>query len=251
MFSQKRLHAVHVHVHNVGFLRSERLAEVASALRITKGFFLKEESTPMQLRERVKSQPTEVTDGVLAQQTLAGDQEAFEKLVQRYSGSLFTFICRFSNDYDAASDLLQQVLIQLYVSLPHLRTGEPLKAWLFRVARNRCLDELRRKRTVHFSELQTPNEEEGLSPLAILPDTSPLPEEVAERHDLQQLLQGAINQLPLKFRAVVLLRYAGQLSFSEIARTLEMPKPTAKTYFQRAKPLLRTALKNQLPPNPL
>ena len=78
-----------MNVYNIGFLPSERLAEVASVLSITKGFFLKEESTPKQLRERVKSQPTEVTDGVLIQRTRADDQEAFEKLVQRYSGSLF------------------------------------------------------------------------------------------------------------------------------------------------------------------
>ena len=202
----------------------------------------------MQLRERIKGQPVEVTDGVLAQQTLAGDQVAFEKLVQRYSSSLFNFICRFLNDYDSASDILQQVFTQLYISLPNLRTGEPLKAWLFRVARNRCLDELRRKRVVHFSELQAPGEEEDLSPLAIIPDTSPLPEDVAERHDLQSILQDAIDGLPPKFRAVVLLRYASQLSFSEIGRALEMPEATAKTYFQRAKPLLRAALKNQIQP---
>jgi len=202
----------------------------------------------MQLRERIKGQPIEMTDGVLAQQTLAGDEEAFEKLVQRYSSSLFNFICRFLNDYDSASDILQQVFTQLYISLPNLRTGEPLKAWLFRVARNRCLDELRRKRVVHFSELQTPGEDEDLSPLAIIPDTSPLPEDIAERHDLQHILQEAIDGLPPKFRAVVLLRYAGQLSFSEIGRALEMPEATAKTYFQRAKPLLRATLKSQIQP---
>ncbi len=200
----------------------------------------------MQLRERIKNQQLEVTDGVLAQQTLAGDQIAFEKLVQRYSGSLFNFICRFLNDYDSASDILQQVFTQLYISLPNLRTGEPLKAWLFRVARNRCLDELRRKRVVHFSELQASSEDEDLSPLAIIPDTSPLPEDVAEHHDLQNILQQAINGLPPKFRAVVLLRYAGQLSFSEIGQSLAMPEATAKTYFQRAKPLLRAALQNQM-----
>jgi RNA polymerase sigma-70 factor (ECF subfamily) len=199
----------------------------------------------MQLRERIKSQHAEITDGMLAQQTLAGDQEAFEKLVQRYSSPLFNFICRFLNDYDAASDILQQVFTQLYISLPNLRTGEPLKAWLFRVARNRCLDELRRKRVVHFSELQASNEDEDLSPLAIIPDTSPLPEDIAERHDLQHILQQAIDNLPPKFRAVVLLRYASQLSFAEIGRALEMPEATAKTYFQRAKPLLRATLKSQ------
>jgi len=56
------------------------------------------------------------------------------------------------NDYDQASDIAQQTFLQLYISLPNLRTNEPLKAWLFQVARNRCLDELRRKRAIHFSE---------------------------------------------------------------------------------------------------
>ena len=200
----------------------------------------------MQLRERTRSQHIEATDGVLAQQTLAGDEEAFAQLVQRYSNTLFNFICRFLNDYDAASDILQQVFTQLYISLPKLRTGEPLKAWLFQVARNRCLDELRRKRVLHFSELQAASDDDDLSPLAIIPDTSPLPEEVAERHDLQDILQRAISGLPPKFRAVVLLRYTSQLSFSEIGRALQMPEATAKTYFQRAKPLLRTALRERL-----
>ena len=202
----------------------------------------------MQLRERAKGKDGEVTDGVLAQQTLAGDQEAFEQLVQRYSSSLFNFICRFLSDYDAALDILQQVFTQLYISLPNLRTGEPLKAWLFQVARNRCLDELRKKRVIHFSELQSSSEEEDLSPLAIIPDNSPLPEDIAERHDLQDILRQAIDSLPTKFRLVVSLRYAGQLSFAEIGRTLQMPEATAKTYFQRAKPLLRAALQEQIRP---
>src|SRR5437868_11656884 len=189
----------------------------------------------MQIREKIQS--PEVSDGILAQQTLAGDQRAFETLVQRYSGTLFNFVCRFLADYDQACDILQQVFLQLYISLPNLRTGEPLKAWLFQVARNRCLDELRRKRAIHFSDLEAMTDEDEMSPLAAMPDTSPLPEEVAERHDLQECLQKAIHALPPKFRAVVLLRYASPLSFSEIVHTLNMPEATAKTYFQRAKPL--------------
>jgi RNA polymerase sigma-70 factor (ECF subfamily) len=138
------------------------------------------------------------------------------------------------------------VFLQLYISLPNLRTGEPLKAWLFQVARNRCLDELRKKRAIHFSDLEASTDEDEVSPLAAMPDTSPLPEEVAERHDLQDCLQKAIEALPPKFRSVVLLRYASQLSFSEIGHVLNMPEATAKTYFQRAKPLLRSTLAAQL-----
>ena len=196
----------------------------------------------MQMRERTRIQTSEMSDGILAQQSIAGDQRAFEILVQRYSTPLFNFICRFLGDYDQACDVLQQVFLQLYISLPNLRTGDPLKAWLFQVARNRCLDELRRKHAIHFSELEPVSDEDELSPLATMPDTDPLPEELAERRDLQQCLQKAIQTLPPKFRSVVLLRYAGQLSFSEIGQTLKMPEATAKTYFQRAKPLLRAAL---------
>src|SRR5437667_8272276 len=200
----------------------------------------------MQMREKISIQPGDVSDGVLARQTLDGDQYAFESLVQRYSTPLFNFIYRFLGDYDQASDILQNVFIQLHTSLPTLRTDKPLKAWLFQVARNRCLDELRRKHAIHFSELETINDDEELSPLAAIPDSGPLPEELAERSDLQQHLQEAIKTLPAKFRSVVLLRYAGQLSFSEIGHALNMPAATAETYFQRAKPLLRTALANQV-----
>jgi RNA polymerase sigma factor (sigma-70 family) len=184
----------------------------------------------------------EIPDGVLASQTLSGEHRAFEALVLRYTTPLFNFICRFLGDYDQACDISQQVFLQLYISLPTLRTNEPLKAWLFQVARNRCLDELRRKHAIHFSELETTSDDDDLSPLATLPDTSPLPEELAERHDLQSCLQQAIQSLPPKFRSVVVLRYANQMSFSEIGQILQMPEATAKTYFQRAKPLLRTAL---------
>ncbi len=202
----------------------------------------------MQVRERTKIQAPEISDGTLVQQTLAGDQRAFEALVKRYNVPLFNFICHCLGDYDLACDVSQQVFLQLYISMPTLRTGEPLKAWLFQVARNRCLDELRRKRAIHFSELESANDEDDLSPLAIMPDTRPLPEEIAERHDLQSALRSAIEALPPKFRSVVLLRYAGQLSFSEIGKTLNMPEATAKTYFQRARPLLRTALASQWRP---
>ncbi len=196
----------------------------------------------MQMRERTRIQTSEMSDGILAQQSIAGDQRAFEILVQRYSTPLFNFICRFLGDYDQACDILQQVFLQLFISLPNLRTGDPLKAWLFQVARNRCLDELRRKHAIHFSELEPVGDDDELSPLATMPDTDPLPEELAERRDLQHCLQKAIQTLPPKFRSVVLLRYAGQLSFSEIGQALKMPEATAKTYFQRAKPLLRAAL---------
>lgn len=189
-----------------------------------------------------------LSDAYLAQQALAGDQGAFEVLVRRYSTPLFNFICHFLGDYDQACDVLQQVFMRFFTSLPKLGTGEPFKPWLFQVARNCCVDELRRRRryAIQFSQLEAENDENDISFLNEIPDAGPLPEELAERHDLQQTLREAIESLPPKFRAVVLLRYTSQLSFTEIGRTLNMPEATAKTYFHRAKVLLRKILSNQM-----
>ena len=187
-------------------------------------------------------QSTETSDGLLASNCLLGDEHAFEGLYRRYSPALFKFIFNIVRDYDLSCDILQQVFLQLYISLPTLKTNKPFKSWLFQVARNRCLDELRRKRVVRFSELDTSNEEDEVEMFAFVQDPCPLPEEIAERHDVQDRLLKAIKSLPTRFRSVVFLRYARQLTFPEIGKMLGMPEATAKTYFSRAKPLLRASL---------
>jgi RNA polymerase sigma-70 factor, ECF subfamily len=186
-------------------------------------------------------------DALLAQMTLEGDQYAFELLVRRYSPALFNFIYRFLGDYEESCDILQQVSLRFYLSLPKLGTRQPFKPWLFRVARNCCVDELRRRYrcAIHFSQLEAENAEGDVVCLADLPDPGKLPEELMEGQDLQQVLQQVIQSLPPKFRSVVVLRYISQLSFAEIGSTLGMPEATAKTYFHRAKMLLRRLLSAQ------
>src|SRR5437879_1031385 len=124
----------------------------------------------MQIQEHTKVQHPELTDAVLVQQSLDGDEQAFEALVRRYSTPLFHFVYRFLGDYDKAGDVMQHVFLQLYMALGSLRTDKPLKAWLFQVARNRCLDELRRKHAIHFSELELVTDEDELSPLDLIAD---------------------------------------------------------------------------------
>lgn len=188
-----------------------------------------------------------MSDALLAHLSLDGDQRAFEVLIRRYSSTLFNFIYRFLGDYDQACDILQQVSLRFYTSLPKLGTGEPFKPWLFRVARNCCVDELRRRRryAIHFSQLESENSEGEVLFLGDMPDPGLLPDELMECQDLQRLLQQAIESLPPRFRSVVLLRYISQMSFAEIGGVLGMPEATAKTYFHRAKVQLRKMLNGQ------
>src|SRR5579871_845056 len=200
----------------------------------------------MRFIEHTETGLENLSDGVLAQQSLNGDQRAFEALIEQYRSLLFNAIYQILGDYDQSCDILQQVFLQLYLSLPTLKQDKSFRGWLLKVARNRCLDELRRKHAMPFSTLEVIEDEDEASLLLALSDPSPLPEEIAERHDLRSAVRRAIDDLPPRYRRVVLLRYAGQRSFAEIGQELSIPAATAKTHFQRAKVLLRAALSTEM-----
>ena len=191
---------------------------------------------------------SEDEEAVLIQSVQAGDQEAFAHLVACYQRPLWHWIARFVKDPDLADDILQQVFLQLYLAISTHSIQHSLRHWLFRVARYRSIDALRRqhRRPLYFSMIDVASDEEELSPLALLPDPHPLPEELAEQNDLHQHIQQAISALPERVRAVVWLRYSTEQTFATIAQTLNMPESTAKTYFSRTKRLLRVALTEAL-----
>ena len=186
--------------------------------------------------------PSDLTDDDLVQQAQIGDQGAFEILVNRYSALLFLLICRLVGDEHLAHDVLQRVFLQLYRSLPTLIPGGTLKAWLSQVARHRSIDELRRRRPILFCEIEPYPDGTDYSHLTMLPDPDRLPEEQVELRELRWLLLDAVETLPSRYRAVLLLRYDTQLSYREIARALRIPETTAKAYFYRARKQLRSLL---------
>jgi RNA polymerase sigma factor (sigma-70 family) len=200
----------------------------------------------MLAQELVKTHRSDFTDNELVQQALVGDESAFEMLVERYQVVLTNWVYRILRDRCQVDDVLQYVFLQLFLSLATLRADKSLKAWLFRVAHNRCIDELRRVRPISFSELTvSENVEDEFVSFECIPDPNLLPEEVVEQHELQQRVLRAIRALPRRLGSVVFLRYTLQKSFSEIGQMLDIPEATAKTYFNRAKPFLRAALRQE------
>ncbi|EFH90762.1 RNA polymerase sigma factor [Ktedonobacter racemifer] len=190
-----------------------------------------------------------LADDILLEHVGKGDQAAFEILMQRYSALLCKFVYTHISDYEQTRDIVQSVFMQLYMYVPKLRANwanqtsqAPLKSWLFQVAANRCTDELRKRRPLLFCELDVPLEDDENAWPYTIADTHPLPDEELERKEMRTALLRAILALSPRFRSIVLLRYQEELTFREIGRILGMPENTAKTYFQRARPLLRAAL---------
>ncbi|MCS7001919.1 MAG: sigma-70 family RNA polymerase sigma factor [Dehalococcoidia bacterium] len=185
-----------------------------------------------------------LSDEALVREFLRGDLVAYEALVARYSRPLFNFAYRFVGDYDDANDIAQAVLVQAYTHLHRLRDDQPVRPWLFHVARNKAIDVLRARRQLRFSDLTV--DDDDLSPVDHVADDQPLPEALLEHADLQRVLGEAIRRLPPKYRQVVALRYTSDLTFREMGEALNLPENTVKTLFQRAKTRLRELLVDQL-----
>ncbi|HEY4389142.1 MAG TPA: sigma-70 family RNA polymerase sigma factor [Ktedonobacteraceae bacterium] len=169
-------------------------------------------------------------------------------LVDRYRNPLFHYSRRLLNDHEQIEDILQFVFLQLYLSLPTLMLHKPLKAWLFRVARNRCIDELRRRgkhRLVAFSTLEQEGENKEILLLESIVDPYPLPEEIVMRSDMYHSLQHALDMISPRGRSIIYWHYFRDLTFAEVGIILHVPTSIVKTSYYRSLPRLRAILLTQ------
>jgi RNA polymerase sigma-70 factor (ECF subfamily) len=189
----------------------------------------------------------ENTDSLLVDLACCGDQDAFEALVNRYQRSLFGLIYRYVGEYHEAQDVLQQVWLQLFLSLPTLSPDMRVKPWLFTVAHNLCVDVMRRRRRqlLSFSEVETGSEEDEAAFLNAIIDMSPTQDELLEQRELERAILRAIQAVPRTYRSVVLLYYQEHMNYAEIGRVLNVPVSTVKARFHRAKPFMRAVLTAQ------
>lgn len=197
------------------------------------------------LEYEINYQQQAIDEAQVARYILGGNKNAFDYFIQRYGTPLFNYIYRVLSDTELASDILQIVFMRFYTSLPQLNLEKSFKPWLFHVAHNCCMDELRsqrRHKTYPFSTILVQDEENNADSLLEIEDTHTNTEVISEQHDLQETLQKALLILPIKAREVVILRYTSNMTFSQIAQVLQMPEPTAKTYFSRARKTLKKAL---------
>lgn len=172
-----------------------------------------------------------------------GHRESLEILFSRYLKPIYSFVYRFVGNSLEAEDLTQEVFLRVWRSLNQFKLDKSFKTWIFSLAKNVCLDFLKKKREVLFSDLET---EEGESFFAeTLIDPSPLPPKVLENMETKQLLNDILKELSPQERMILFLRYNDHFSFREIAETLEMSLNTVTSCHRRALLKLRRKIIHQ------
>ena len=159
----------------------------------------------------------------------SGDAQAWEAFVRGSQGRIFALAYSYSGDREDSRDLAQEIFVRLYETRDQWVTGDEFLPWLFRVARNRSIDYLRRRK-VRTPALTVPEDT-----LAELPDSAPTPEAKAVASDRRSLLHAALRGLSAINREIVVLRDVHGLSVQHVASVLGIPVGTVKSRASRAR----------------
>jgi RNA polymerase sigma-70 factor (ECF subfamily) len=176
-----------------------------------------------------------------------GDVAAFTELVDRWKQPVTGFVYRLLPDADEAEDIAQGVFIQLWKTASRYERQARFSTFLFTIARNLCLNEIRR-RTRHPAEsLDARLEPEGESVPGQFPDAGQVPaDEESQRRELVTKVDEALADLPEKQRVALALCREGDLSYEEIAVVLGTTVPATKSLIHRAREILKLRLKAYL-----
>jgi RNA polymerase sigma-70 factor, ECF subfamily len=159
----------------------------------------------------------------------AGDAPAWESFVRQFQGRMFALAYSYVGNREDARDLAQDIFIQLYETRSQWATGDEFLPWVFRVARNKSVDFLRRRK------VRTPAHAVDESTLADLPDSGPSAEAHAIAADRRSLLRSALQGLSAINREIVVLRDVHGLSVQHVASMLGIPVGTVKSRASRAR----------------
>ena len=180
--------------------------------------------------------PAPLEDAQIVRQVLRGKRDMFGLLLERYQKPIFNFIYRFYGNYDLAQELTQETFLRCYQFLKSYDPGRKFSTWLYTVAKNLCIDELKKRKTARELPLDDAIdfvERRGA-------DGGPELDQQGQaiRHEEDVKLLAALQELPSAARTVLLLHYFQGLSYQEIGETLSLPVSTVKIRIFRAKKAL-------------
>lgn len=190
------------------------------------------------------------TDHELVAATREGSELAFQEIVRRYGNPITNFICRMIDDYDRAVELAQETFLRVYTSRDRYEATYSFSTYIYRIATNLAISELRQRKRRHMLSIFTPwrteSQDDDDQPMLDLPDTRPLQDVDLIDRERRTAVARAIKTLPEKYRAALVLRDVEGISYDRIAEILDISEGTVKSRINRARNLLRDKLQAYL-----
>jgi RNA polymerase sigma-70 factor (ECF subfamily) len=204
------------------------------------------QSDPVAVGPAPSPAPAPAPDLELAAAVAAGDRGAFGTLMRRHNRLLYRTARSILKDDSDAEDALQNAYLHVYREIGKFRGEAKLSTWLTRIVINEALGSLRkRSRAPTALSLEGSELDEALA-AASDPARSERPDELLLRADVRRALQARIDELPLAYRTVFVLRAVEEMSVTEASAALGVPEATIRTRYFRARERLRRALGTEL-----
>jgi len=203
---------------------------------------------PQRSTPRLPSGDVAGDDPQLVARIAGGDQTAFESLMRKYNGKLFRVARAILKDDSDAEDVLQESYIDAYRHIQDFRGGSQVGTWLTRIVINQALMRVRKeKRRSVLVPFRSSRANDTQRPEASVADhTTESPSSGVLRAEIRRILERRIDELPLSFRTVFVLREVEEMSVHETAECLGISPATVRTRLFRARALLREALAREI-----
>lgn len=184
-------------------------------------------------------------DTRLAKLARSGDRGAFAELVELYKDKIFHLAFRMLHDRHEAEEVVQETFLRVYTNLNRYDENQKFSTWIYRIGTNLCIDRLRKRKPSYSLDAEIKDGEDN-DWYSTLPSSEETPEEQVILSEVQTKIREAIETLPEKYKAVLILRYLQDLSLQEISEVLSMPITTIKTRLHRGREFLRKKLESLL-----
>jgi RNA polymerase sigma-70 factor, ECF subfamily len=172
-----------------------------------------------------------------------GDEAAFQEIVRRYRNPITNFVYRMLDDYERSVELAQETFIRVFTSASRYQANYSFSTYIYRIATNLAISELRRRKRRKFVSLFSPFADDNGEAVELdPPDLNPLQDESLIKDERRKAVAKAITSLPEKYRAAIVLRDVEGLSYDRIAEVLKLSEGTVKSRINRARNLLKEKL---------
>ena len=172
-----------------------------------------------------------------------GDEAAFQEIVRRYRNPITNFVYRMLDDYERSVELAQETFIRVFTSASRYQANYSFSTYIYRIATNLAISELRRRKRRKFVSLFSPFADDNGDAVELdPPDLNPLQDESLIKDERRKAVARAITSLPEKYRAAIVLRDVEGLSYDRIAEVLKLSEGTVKSRINRARNLLKEKL---------